>query len=95
MNKTIQAKHISDRELLIAIRSAQRKQQQRSEYWASLPLDTVWSVTGDIEEELPYPPKVIRAKLASAVKRKLIDGCTCGCRGDFYPLEAGLALLDK
>lgn len=30
-----------------------------------------------------YPRKVVLAKLKSAVRRKLIEGCCCGCRGDF------------
>ena len=38
----------------------------------------------DIEEALPqFPAKVVRAKLRSAVKRQVIYGCACGCRGDF------------
>lgn len=30
-----------------------------------------------------FPPKVLRAKMASLVRRGLIKGCACGCRGDF------------
>jgi hypothetical protein len=33
----------------------------------------------------PIPHKVVLAKLRSMVKRKLLDGCDCGCRGDFKP----------
>lgn len=29
------------------------------------------------------PPKVFLAKMSSLIRRGLIDGCTCGCRGDF------------
>lgn len=29
------------------------------------------------------PPKVALAKMASLIRRGLIDGCACGCRGDF------------
>lgn len=29
------------------------------------------------------PVKVIQTKLKSLKKRNLIDGCVCGCRGDF------------
>lgn len=29
------------------------------------------------------PPKVILAKLKKLVDRNYIDGCACGCRGDF------------
>lgn len=30
------------------------------------------------------PEKVAMAKLKSMIKRGIIDGCTCGCRGDFH-----------
>lgn len=33
------------------------------------------------------PPKVIRAKLKSLLKRGLITGCVCGCRGDFEVVD--------
>lgn len=33
-------------------------------------------------------PQVI-AKLASLVRRGLMDGCTCGCRGDFFLTTKG------
>ena len=29
------------------------------------------------------PPKVVLAKLRGMLRRRLIDGCGCGCRGDF------------
>jgi len=39
---------------------------------------------GKIAEALPeVPQKVLRAKLSSMVKRGIISGCVCGCRGDF------------
>jgi hypothetical protein len=47
------------------------------------------SIIWDIEAGLAdFPAKVVRAKLQSMVRRKLIDGCTCGCRGDFEPTGA-------
>ena len=27
--------------------------------------------------------KLVLSKLRSMVRRKILDGCTCGCRGDF------------
>lgn len=47
-----------------------------------------WSTLWDIEGHLPgLPKKVVRSKLRSLIKRRIIDGCTCGCRGDFEILE--------
>lgn len=45
---------------------------------------TLW----DIPAAFPSaPPKVVLAKLASLVRRGVLDGCACGCRGDFIPKE--------
>ena len=43
-----------------------------------------WSSLWDVQGELPkVPPKVVLAKLRSMVKRGVLRGCACGCRGDF------------
>lgn len=43
-----------------------------------------WATLGDIQAALPaYPSKVVTTKLASMVRRGVIYGCACGCRGDF------------
>lgn len=49
--------------------------------------DTEWA-------EIPH--KVLWAKLANFIKKGLLDGCTCGCRGDFTLTPEGkLAILDS
>lgn len=41
---------------------------------------------------LPHlPPKVLLAKMKSLIKRGLVSGCACGCRGDFLLTVSGLA----
>ena len=42
-----------------------------------------------------FPPKVVRAKLHALLRRKLIAGCVCGCRGDFTLTPAGHAFRDS
>jgi hypothetical protein len=42
-----------------------------------------------------YPKKLLWTKVKSMVKRGLIDGCTCGCRGDFELTEKGRASLEE
>lgn len=42
-----------------------------------------------------YPKKLIQAKWSSLLRRGLIGGCDCGCRGDFEITDKGLALLGK
>lgn len=46
-----------------------------------------WAHQWDMQEAHPgIPPKVLLAKCRSLIKRGVIDGCPCGCRGDFrYP----------
>lgn len=47
-----------------------------------------WAFTWDIQAALPeFPKKVVLAKLRSLVKRGVLNGCTCGCRGDFHRPE--------
>ena len=36
------------------------------------------------------PDKVLLAKMRALIKRGLVDGCCCGCRGDFALTAKGL-----
>ena len=46
--------------------------------------DPRWTLIWDLTEALPnFPEKVIRAKCRSLKRRGRIDGCDCGCRGDW------------
>lgn len=66
----MKAADISDAQLLALIPSIKSRVNAAS----------LWT----LQEALPqYPPKVVQAKLKSMVKRKLLTGCACGCRGDF------------
>ncbi len=40
------------------------------------------------------PWKVAKAKMARLIQRGLVDGCDCGCRGDFTLTEKGRKYLD-
>lgn len=39
------------------------------------------------------PPKLVLAKMRMLMKRGLVDGCGCGCRGDFELTDLGRAYL--
>jgi hypothetical protein len=39
------------------------------------------------------PPNLVRAKMAMLLRRDLVDGCVCGCRGDFELTRRGRAFL--
>lgn len=42
-----------------------------------------WVNRFDLAEHLGFPPKVVLAKARRLIRRNLLDGCDCGCRGDF------------
>ncbi len=41
-----------------------------------------------------FPVKVVRAKLARMIKRGLLNGCACGCRGEFEVTEKGRQVME-
>lgn len=43
----------------------------------------------------PAPEKLVLAKMRMLMRRGLVDGCSCGCRGDFVITPKGLALLEE
>lgn len=45
--------------------------------------------------EAEMPGKVVLAKAKRLEGRGLIDGCMCGCRGDWELTEAGMAALSS
>lgn len=96
MIKTIQAKHISDKLFLAAL---YYHSIQLSVPWHDLeyPQWSIphWTFTWDLKHYFPqFPEKVILAKARQLIKRGLVDGCTCGCRGDFELTEKGYEYLD-
>jgi hypothetical protein len=49
----------------------------------------------DVTRAMPpgIPEKLILAKMRQLMRRGLVDGCDCGCRGDFFLTPAGLTLI--
>lgn len=37
---------------------------------------------------------LLRAKMAMLIRRKLVSGCACGCRGDFEITDKGRLFLE-
>ena len=53
-----------------------------------------WVSIWELEPVFPaMPAKVVAAKFRQLLKRGLIDGCPCGCRGDLHLTLAGFAFL--
>jgi len=44
---------------------------------------------------LGCPDKLVPAEMGSLIRRKWVDGCACGCRGDFVITPAGLAEIAR
>lgn len=55
-----------------------------------------WVHTWNLQALMPaFPPEVILAKARALLRRGLITGCGCGCRGDFELTAEGGALADR
>lgn len=77
----MQAKDIDDA-LVLAVVNAIKRAKDR------------WAFISDVETAVPEaPPKVVLAKVRALIKRKLLSGCGCGCRGDLELTDAGKAAL--
>lgn len=83
----MQAKDVDDRAILAVVHELAAKEGAR--HGPQSATATSW----DVCEAIDAPKAVVRAKLAAMARRKLIDGCACGCRGDFALTETGKALL--
>jgi len=41
------------------------------------------------------PEKLQRAKMSILIRHKLVDGCDCGCRGDYEITQQGIDYLER
>lgn len=87
----MQCKDIPDRQVLEFLRT------MRGGYcgagWHDLQPREDFSPT--VVDAMPpeIPRRLVLAKMKGLVARGLVDGCTCGCRGDFNLTEKGAAAL--
>lgn len=77
----MQAKDVPDEPVLafLAVLPAHADGSERR--WATWGPGYAHSVANAMPEGTPE--KVQLAKMAALIRRGLVDGCTCGCRGDF------------
>lgn len=61
--------------------------------WATLHPGFEHSVCNALPEDLP--PKLVHSVMRNLIKKGYVDGCDCGCRGDFVITEKGLNLLEE
>lgn len=48
---------------------------------------TLWSIQDALDA---WPPKVVLAKLRALLARGILDGCPCGCRGDYRVIHSAV-----
>lgn len=97
----VKASDITDEAFLDAIRTIHRIRYSGNPQWIGA---SIWDIAAVLDGHpewagqrqatdgsVQFPEKVIRAKAKRLVKRGLVDGCTCGCRGDFEIREEALA----
>lgn len=62
-------------------------------FLATLTISATWypGFANSVQHAMPdgTPEKVVLAKMRAMVKRGLVSGCACGCRGDFMLTPSG------
>lgn len=82
-NGRAQAKDVPEAAILALLRSRPGKWHT---HWDGD--DPTWNLPAALPELRAFPEKVLRAKLSSMARRRLVHGCGCGCRGDWHVLPS-------
>lgn len=83
--KQVQAKHVDERPILEFL----AKSERWTSHWESK--DREWSFRHLVSAEIPE--RVLLAKMSALLRRGLVDGCDCGCRGDWVITDKGREAL--
>ena len=92
--KRLQTKHLPDEPVLLTLLDIHRRLGRPEEgvtVSATIFPGFEHSVSSAFPPGLPW--KLQLAKMASMIRRGLVDGCACGCRGDFMLTAKGLWTL--
>lgn len=82
----MQAKDVEETPILRYVASPRFRETSGLQLWATR-WDIAMAVVPNVNE------KVLLAKLRAMVKKGLLNGCACGCRGDFTITEKGRQAL--
>lgn len=92
----MQAKDIPERPILEWMNNYSREWESGGRIYTSK--RTTWfdGFENSVQNGMPEntPRKVALAKMRSLINRGLVDGCACGCRGDFVLTEKGIDYLE-
>ena len=106
MDKRVQAKHVPEAPILRFLATLQRAHgvthktlPRPATHWVDeRPPENIdgdpWSIPSEVPEAAGFPWKVLLAKMAAMQRRGLVDGCACGCRGDWVITDKGRAALE-
>lgn len=87
--KKLQCKHMPDAPILLLLEKS------------TWPSGMTWYWCEGIENSVvpAFPPnapdKLIIAKMNQLIRRGLVSGCSCGCRGDYEITDKGLAWVKE
>lgn len=98
MNKKLQAKDIPDIPILVFLTTKNNSYPDNcGATWYNINDDTGKRIPNSLYNIIDpsVPEKVVRAKMNQLIKRKLVDGCGCGCRGDYVITPLGFEYLHK
>lgn len=84
----MQCKDIPDRPILEFLADPARYEQSPTG-WANWCFEDEHDVTQACPDGTPS--KLVLAKMRQMIRRGVVDGCPCGCRGDFVITEKGRA----
>lgn len=87
----MQCKDIADIDILTFLHDS----KERSGMWANRVCEDDNDVRHAFPDKFETPHKLVLAKMGKLIQRGLVDGCACGCRGDFTITPKGLEYLAR
>lgn len=86
VRKALQCKHISDTAILLFL-------AKNPTQWHNWCADNEFNISMAMPDNAPG--RLILAKMKRLIQRQLVEGCYCGCRGDFVITQKGLDHLQN
>jgi len=89
----MQAKDVPERPVLEFLLTVRARTERLATWYKPEDLSPIWDNSVLNAMPIGTPPKVALAKMRALIKRGLVSGCSCGCRGDFELTDKGRLLL--
>lgn len=86
----MKCKDISDRDVLEFVWDV-----NQADRWGNNSFGNDADVRRAMPGGLDIPWKLAWAKMNQLIKRKLVDGCPCGCRGDYVVTAKGCEFIER